>query len=302
MKNLDSHKKALIAILIASFFAGGNAVFAKIALREISPLTFSFVRYLIASILILLLFFKQRPRFDKNFLKVFLVSSLSTANIIIFSFGVRLTAASIAQMIHSSVPILTVGFSLLLIREKITKKKLLGIIIGFIGTAIIIILPLINNGAQFKNNLFGNMMVFLGAIFFSIYGVLSKKLQVKYSPVQLTIAFCLTTVVITFPLALMEHGGTFNELLKLSNFAMFAVIYTSVFGAFIFYLLYHYAIKHGSALIASVSLYIIPVIAFGWAALLLGERLTIGFMIGAALAFTGAFIVTKRSKFLPPIE
>ena len=78
-------------------------------------------------------------------------------------------------------------------------------------------------------------------------------------------------------------------------FSIFSTFYVGIFGGAVYYLLYQYAIKHGTPLIASMTMYLQPTATFLWAFFLLSERLTIGIVIGGLLAIGGAWMVTRES-------
>jgi drug/metabolite transporter (DMT)-like permease len=77
--------------------------------------------------------------------------------------------------------------------------------------------------------------------------------------------------------------------------SLVSTAYVGIIGSALWYLLYQYIIHHSSPLIASMILYLQPAATFVWAAFLLGEQLTPGFLIGAALAFIGVFFTMQTS-------
>jgi len=283
----------LLAFFGMVVIGGGNAVVAKIILNEITPIAYVFFRFLIASWLIILLWFKEKPKLDKNILKVLLVSLFSTINIFLFAYGIRLTTAISAQMIYSFVPIMTAIISYFLIKEKITYKKSLGILLCFIGTMIVVVLPKISQVSQ-SDNLTGNMLILLGAGLFAFYPVLSKKLQVDYSPLFLTVGF-LTITALIGGIMFFLNGGNLKILSQMSSKALIALLYTSILGTGVFYLLTQQVIKYGSPLLAMLSLNLVPVSTILWAGILLGEKLSLGVLIGGSLALSGVFLIKQKN-------
>jgi len=169
LKKTSDHRLALIIVIFAGILTGGTSVYVKLGLREIPPFTFTFIRFFLALVFFIPLILKTKFKINKDSLPVFLVSLLSTLNIILFSFGIRLTSASLGQLIYALVPILSVIISHYLLKEKITWKKILGILLGFAGMGVIII-PAVSN---FKT---GNSTGLLGNI-----DLIAKKYGCKYS-------------------------------------------------------------------------------------------------------------------------
>lgn len=292
---IQHQKLALIAIVAAALLGGGTPTFSKIGLKEIPPLSFIFIRFGLSLIFLSPLLIKNRHKLGKEAVPVYLLSLLATVNVILFTFGVRRTTATISQMLYAAVPIIAAVLSYILIKEKITLKKASGIMLGLIGMSLIVFLPVLTQSSKFSGDLIGNLMIFAGAISFSAYMVLSKNLQKKFSPSFLTIVFLLTTTLISGLLALAETMTDPGLWAQISINAWLAVAYVAIMGTALYYLLFQYAIKHGSPVSASMTLYLQPAAAFGWAALLLAERLTTTLVIGGILALSGAWLTTQAS-------
>lgn len=128
------------------------------------------------------------------------------------------------------------------------------------------------------------------------YTVFSKRFHKKYSPIYLNTFFILTTAVIEFFPALSEFSSDNMWWKHVSLNAIFSVFYVSALGTVVTYIFYQYAIKHGTPIIASMSLYIQPIATFLLASIILGEKLTLGFVIGSVFVLFGTWKVTKNSK------
>ncbi len=293
-EKIRKNNLAILAILGAALVGGALPVFTKIAVEEIPPFSFTFLRFLIASVFILPLFIRERPKIDRGSAKIILLSILATANVTLFAFGVKLTTASIGQMLYVAVPIVAGVFSYFILKEKITAKKALGVALGFAGASLIVFQPLFAGNLEFAGDFTGNVLLLVAIFSFALYTVLSKSAQKKYSPMYLTAIFSFTTVAV-MSLFLPADLGT-NWWSSVSTTSILATLYVGIFGTLVYYLLYQYAIKHGSPLIASVILYIQPIVTIGWASGLLGEQLTLYFVLGAVLTFVGAWIITRAKS------
>lgn len=289
---MNSKTKAILAILLGSILGGAMSPVTKIGLVKIPPFTFSFIRLFIASIIILPLFIKAKIKFDKNFFKLLLISLLPVINIAFFVSGVKLTTASIASMLYGGAPILTGLFVLMLHKESLSFKKWLLILLGLAGVGIVVLLPLIDKDSLHVGNLQGNLLITIGVITYSIYGVLTKKYVKLFSPFIVTASFIFLGSLIFFILSLFELKFKFDYLSALSLNSVLAVIYVSLFGTLAGYTLHQYAIKHGGPVSASLSFYLLPIFGFLTSFALLGERLTAGLIIGTILVFTSVALTT----------
>jgi drug/metabolite transporter (DMT)-like permease len=294
MRPLKSYNLALVTIILAAFFGGAIPVLSKIALNEIPPISFVFFRFLIASIIILPFFLREIPKI--SVLKIVFISLFATVNVTLFAFGVRLTTADVGQMLYTTVPIIVIVLSYILLKEKTTLRRFLGVIIGFAGAIMIILLPILGRGTIFSGNLVGNLLIFTAVISFSIYSVLSKKLQEQCSPICLTSLFIFTTTVILFILLPFDAASHPNWWQSVSTSGILSTLYVGIFGTAVYYLLYQYSIKHGTPTIASITLYIQPIVTFLVAYVILGEQLTAFFIIGSILVFLSAWIITRKNS------
>lgn len=284
---------ALISILIAVIIGGGVPVLSKIAVREIPSFSFTFLRFVFAAICILPFFLRSKPKFHKDFYKVVLFSLFMSFNVAMFPFGIALTTATISQTLYSFMPIIVALLSYCVLAERFTLQKMFGMTLGFLGALLIITLPVITNNAPFTGNFLGNVIIFSGAVGAAIYTFYSKPFQNHYSPQQLTSIFILITTAVLFFFALSDLWIHPHWWQNVSPISIGSTVYVGLFGTVVWYLLYQYVIKHGSPLIASMSLYLQPAAAFVWASVLLGEQLSPGLVIGAAIAFTGVYLVLK---------
>lgn len=289
---MTNQTKALLAVLGAAFVGGGAGVWIKFSLKEIPPLSFTFLRFLLAYLFVLPFLRKEKIKI-KNSLKPVLVSLFSTVNIVLFVFGIQLTNANMSQTIYAFVPVLTAIIAYFLIKERFNKQKVFGIVLGFIGISLIIMLPLIDNLNFSPGSLWGNLLIFTGVSFYAFYPVLSKKIQVNYSPIYLTAIFILTTAIIAGVLALFELTPGLTWIKETSLASWMGLISTAAFGTVIYYLLTQYAIKYGSAVIGTLTLYLQPFMTFFWAYLILGEKVTLLILIGCLLVIAGAYITTQ---------
>jgi drug/metabolite transporter (DMT)-like permease len=285
---------AIITVLLAAITGGGNPVFIKIALKEIPVFAFNFLRFFISLLLILPLFLREKPKITRDVYKLILLSLLPVVNITLFAFGIKLTTATNGQMIHAAIPIVTGIMSYFFLKEMINRNKIMGIIVGFVGAIIIVLLPIIGTQSVLKGDLFGNVLIFLSMFSWASYIVLSKKFHGKYSPVYLNTFFILTATVVEFFPAIPDFSLDSMWWQHLSISAIFSVFYVSALGTVITYVFYQYAIKHGGPVTASTTQYVQPIATFVLASIILGEKLTPWLVIGSILVLFGTWMVTKK--------
>lgn len=289
---MKDKQKGLIFILLASIFGGAAQPVIKIGLATIPPLSFVFFRFLIAGLIVFPFILKKN--LFKSFWKLLPLSILGTLNIIFALFGIQRTAATIGQLLYAGVPILTALFLFVLVKEKLNKNKIIGILVGFLGVTSVILLPILEKGSKFSGDLLGNIFIFCGVISWSLYMIYSRKALKNFSPLVVTAVFIWLTCIVAFPFFLMELITHLNWWGNLTPSSFLSVGFSSIFTTVATFVLSQYAIKYGGSILASLQFYLLPVVAYLFASFLLGEQLTPGIIIGAFLALLGVYITTKK--------
>lgn len=295
MKGLSSNTKALYAVIGATVVGGGLAVFGKIGLQVVPPFAFTFLRFVIGAIFLIPFIGKLKNLNRKKFIELFLLSLLSTTNMFLFSFGVRLTTATIAQLLYAFVPIVVGILSIWFLNRRLKVVQIVGIVVGLVGMLFLIFKPLIGNIVFVSGSGLGNLLIATGTILYSLYLIYSKKLQKRYSPVTLTAAFIGTTLIASALMAFFENISDTQWINNLNLMTYISLLYVGVLGTGVFYFLNQYAVKHGGPLAAAVIQYTTPPATLIWAMILLQEKITLEFIIGAILAYLGAWLVATKN-------
>ncbi|MCB9800626.1 MAG: DMT family transporter [Pseudomonadales bacterium] len=295
-KNSKIFSSSLIFIIIAAITGGSVPVAAKFALSFFKPFTVVALRFFFASIVLLPLVIKSKEFSIQKFKDLLPVSIIGSLNPILLFIALQFTQASFSPLIYAGVPAMTAIYVMFIKKHKIDSQKLVGIIIGLFGVGIIVLLPLLDKGFG-SMSVFGNLLIFLASLAFLSYGLISKEKQKSWSvsPIALTFYFSLVTFLISLPFVGYEFM-TFGFPTGYSSIHILSGVYIGLVGTGIFYLSYQYALKHGSAITASLFTYLQPITGIGLAALILGERITIPFIIGGTLAIIGAQIASRNKK------
>lgn len=297
MKDWLKRNQSLFLIVFIAFIGGGMSPFIKVSAKEIPPIFFTLIRFLLAGVILLPLFIRKESfKKIKNPQTLALIAIFGAGNVAISVFGIKLTTASISQTLYAVVPIFAGILSYFILKERLNNRKIFGMFLGFSGVLLIIFLPVLGKGSPFSGNLLGNFLVMIAVASFSFYTVLSKKFQKDYSPLALTSMFILITILtqaIISPIELRAHPLWWQHI---SMMAIIGLLYVGIIGTAFYYLLYQYAIKRATPVVASMVLYLQPIFSFVWAFFLLGEKLTASLIFGVILTFIGVAFVTYIPK------
>lgn len=284
----------ILALIIAHFIWGINFVVAKIALQEFPVMTLAFLRFSLASLLIvpfLLVFEKKQLTIKLDHLpKLFLGSLLMiTLNIAFFYEGLTRTSAIDASVLSMSIPIISVIGGWWFLKEKIYWMNFLGIILGLVGSVIILGLPLFFVGSANPSVLIGNLLILLACVFFVIGAIIFKQLLYKYHPLVISaIAFLVGSITFLIPAALeyINNPGWVNNI---SILGILSLLFITVLSSICAFFLMNWGLEKTGVIKANLFHYIEPAIAATFAVQFLGERISYSFIVGTILVVLGVY-------------
>jgi drug/metabolite transporter (DMT)-like permease len=288
-------KDTLFLAILAAVIGGTTPVAAKIALEVIPPFTLSFIRFFLAALILTPLVIRFSAVSFSGFRKTFLTAFIGAVNPMIVFTALLHTQASVTPLIFAGVPAMTALYFYFVNHSRLSPRQTLGMTLGFSGVFMIVGLPLLQSSANAPLALGGNTLLFLGAILFTLYGILSKKIQntLGVSPVALAYYLCLVGTLISAPFALheiMQH----NIFADLGIKHVFSAVFIGIIGTAGFFVIYQHALKTGSEVSATLFMYIQPVATIGLAYIFLGEQLAWPFFLGGGLALIGAQLASKK--------
>ncbi len=262
----------------ASAFVG-----IRIGLDDFSPGALALFRYLIASLVIALFYFRldkkpQMPLLDKLQMMFLGVLGISIYNLCL-NYGEQTVPAGIASFIVGLMPIFTVLLAIVFLRERPAFVVYIGMAVSFLGLGLI-------GFAEKANATFnGDMLVILiSAIMGATYTIMQKRLLNRYHPVVVT-----CWVIWGGTLALMPFMPAFvKEISTASSTAVVAVVYLGVFPAAIAYLCWGYVLQFLPASQAALYAYATPIISTLLGMLILNERPSHLAFLGGLIALSGA--------------
>ena len=300
MKNTSY--KAHFALLGANLIYGANHLIAKgVMPTKIGPSAFVFLRILGAGLLFWILksFIKEKVA-KKDFPLLILCGLLGVAsNQLLFFHGLNLTSPIDASIIITAVPVMVLIFSSLLLKEKITNNKLLGIIVGAIGA---VLLVWYGKKAEGTSSVLGNIFVLLNAISYALYMVLVKPLMKKYNPITIISWAFLFGFVFVFPIGIHDVLITDFSAFTLNTYLTVAfVILGTTFLAYLFNI---YALSKVSPAISGSYIYLQPVVSFimvTFYAFVLGHNeysqdISTLKIISCLLVIAGVYMISKKEK------
>ncbi len=290
------HFKAHFALLGTSIIFGVNYWIAKgLMPGYMSPFQLVIVRIAGAALLFWLVSLLMKPeKVTRRDLLIIALASLfgTTINQLLFFTALNLTSPVDVSLIHVSNPIFVLVFAAILIRERISLRKVLGIVSGATGALILIFYHRTFNIGS--SRFVGNLLAMINMMGYAVYLVIIKPVMARYSLVTVMKWVFLFGFVFTAPLTLGSLGR-----LQLSAFDLqstLSVVYVVVATTFLAYLLTLYALQWVDASVAGFYIYLQPLIVAIIAFWLGRQPMTWEKAMAAALIFLGVYLVSKKRK------
>jgi drug/metabolite transporter (DMT)-like permease len=288
---------ALIAAFLATTIYGINHTVAK----EVMPVYigssgFIMLRLLGATLIFWLisLFTPNEKIEKKDFLKILIASILGMCvNMLAFFRGLELSTPINSGIIITLSPVLVLILSYFFLKEKVTVKKIIGILIGFSG-AVFLILNSSKTGINAPNIPLGNSFFLLNASAYAGYLIVIKPLTSKYNIFTLMKWLFLIGLVLSTPI-------TFNQFVEvnwteLPWFVIWRMAYVVIGTTFLTYLFNIYALKTLSPTTVGSFIYLQPIITIGFALITGNDVLDTTKLFSCLLVFIGIYLVSIRNK------
>ncbi|MDD3726974.1 MAG: DMT family transporter [Dysgonamonadaceae bacterium] len=242
-------------------------------------------------------FFVNREKVPPRDLFLIFVASLFAIvfNQAIFITGVSMTSPINASIVTTFLPIITMVIAAFYLKEPITLKKLLGVIVGGAGAILIIVssTKLDSADSTSNRNLIGILLIFLSQTSYAIYFVFFKNFVEKYSPVTLMKWMFLFASIVYLPFGQSEFLYIDYSVIPFSVYRDIAFI---VLGSTFFtYLMVPIGQKNLRPTVASMYNNVQPIVATIAASIIGVDAFGLLKGIAIALVFIGVFIV-NRSK------
>jgi len=292
---INQRTLALTAVSIATLIYGLNYTIAKEVMPiYLKPFAFIAIRVLGATIIfwIIGLFFSSQKIEKEDYKKIILASFFGVGlNMLSFFKGLSLTTPISASVMMVTSPIMVLIFSSLIIRKAIDKQKIIGVIIGLIGTLLLITYGN-SSDTEAINSHWGNFLVFVNATSYGLYLVISKNLIHKYHPIVFVKWLYLFGVIFTVPFGYNELSSVVWQEIPVNIY--WNIGFVIVFTTCITYLFNLYGLSKLKPTTVSVFIYLQPVIATIYALIVGSDSLNIVKIGATLLIFIGVYLVTKQ--------
>jgi len=288
--------KARVVWLILCGIWGSTWLFIKLGLNDLPPLTFAGIRFLCASSILVAIIFARGvrwPRKRSEWLLIAIVGWLQfSLNYGLVFWGEQRIPSGLAAVLQSTFP----AFGLVIAHfylpeERITPKKVMGVLLGVIGVGIVFSDQLSFAG---KAALAGSVALVLSAVCGSYGNVLVKAYGTQIDPFVLAAGQMVCGFPPLLALGIATEGNPIH--LHWTATAVIALAYLVIVGSVIAFTLFYWLVRHMDVINTMLIALVTPVVAVLLGMIVLHEKFNWRLFAGAACIISGIGLIVLRKK------
>jgi drug/metabolite transporter (DMT)-like permease len=286
--------QSTLLLLALSAIWGSSFIFMRHLAPILGPVLTADMRVLIAGIALAAFFaaIRFKPGWRKNW-KHFLVLGMVNSGIpfLLYSFAALYLPGSLEAILNSTAPLFGALFSALWLAERLTLRKLAGLVLGIAGVV------LVSSMDTFERTPMGFLAVaacLLAPACYALAGIYVKKRASAVKPMAIAGGSQLAAGLVLLPLVFIFPP---TQPVTLQVGALTAAF--ALFCSALAYLIYYRLIADVGPTRALTVTFLIPIFAMAWGALFLAETITVARVVGAVVILGGTALIALPGKSLP---
>ncbi|SDH04966.1 DMT family transporter [Psychroflexus sediminis] len=274
---------------------GSSFILIKKGLVGLSPLQLTCLRVLITGIFLGLIGFKKIKQIWKWQWKWIAVSGFigTMFPTLLFSYAETEIDSAIASILNSTVPLLALVTGILFFSNRFIKKQFIGVVIGLIGSVLLILAGASLNPNQ---NYWFAVLPVIASLMYAFNANIIKSYLEKIS--ALGIATGSFLVLIPFALGTLAFTGFFNAEFLARDAVQTSLLYVTVlalFGTALAKIIFNRLIQLSNPVFSTSVTYLIPVVALFWG-YLDGEEFNLFQLAAGGVILLGVYISNRKKK------
>jgi drug/metabolite transporter (DMT)-like permease len=281
-----------VILAIQLLFAGATHIAAKAVVGEVDALTLTLFRNIISVVgfYVILMVRGMGVHIEKGSRRsIFLLGFLVVFNQYLYLFGMKYTTAANGALLYALTPIFVLLLSRYFFSDKISLRKLAGIILAFVGVTVVIFEHGVSTSADFA---FGNIMILLAVITYALFTILGRPIVLKYGALSATALVNFAGLLLILPCGVYNAATFPYESLRTIDWI--GILYLGIGTSMIGYLLWYYALRRIDAIRLAVFANGQPIVASILSVIFLGATITPQFVVGGIVTLAGVIITQRK--------
>jgi drug/metabolite transporter (DMT)-like permease len=284
---------AWLALLAIGATWGSSYYVIKKALLAFDPTQIAAMRVSIAFICFLPMLIMNWKKIRRKHIKYLIVVGFCGSGFpaILFPLAQTQLTSSFTGILSSSTPIFTLSIGALFFSLMLSKSKLIGVIIGFVGA---ILLAIFSGTGEISGNPWYALLVLLAT---ALYGISTNTINTFLKELDTFTISSFAFMIIGIPSIVYLFSGNFVHTLTTHPEGWYSFTHVAILavaGTFLATLFFFQLIKSAGVVFASTVSYIIPCVAV-LLGFLDGERLSVFHLLGMSLIIWGVYMTSRRT-------
>jgi len=299
----NGHTIGYTAAGLNVLFWGIAPILIKTGVMRVPPAVFLYYRFaIVVALTIPFIFLLKKvlhlPKKASAYWELGLLGLISNPlNLLILFYGVRYTTSAASSIIAALAPMVILVGSALFLREKISRREIIGVFLALIGTLFVVLET--PSQASASNPLLGNMLVLSYNIIWAMAVLWMKKRAQTYHPFLIGFSGWLVGLITCGLLVLFLHPSYFIPQTVFSDVpAMISIGYMAVFGSLVAFTAYQVAQKFLDASEVGILTYLQPVVTLPLSIYFMHEKIGFPGLVGIALLILGVAVAELHMRVL----
>jgi drug/metabolite transporter (DMT)-like permease len=202
--------------------------------------------------------------------------------------GERFVSAGVASLIVAATPVMVALLAVRFLGERMTAVRAAGIGLAVTGVAVLVAWG--SGGPLAIHGMVGALLVLVSPTAWAISTVIGKPMVRRYDPVALTSLVMVLATLFIVPFTIVP---TVRDVPGLTGGDWLQLAYLAVGCTALAYAIWYSALRHLEATTVAGYIYLVPPFALIWAAVFLGERLTVAGGLGGAMVLAGVLVAER---------
>ena len=288
---MESKQLKWVLLSILSLIWGSSFILIKKGLIGLTPIQLGSLRIIFAGLFLILVGFKSLSKISFQQWKFIALTALFGTFIPAYLFAIAQTEidSSVSSILNSLTPLNTLVIGSLAFGLQFRRNQIIGVIIGLIGSALLILNGAMNHPEQ---NYYYALLVIIASVCYATNVNLVKKHLSGMAPLSITTG---NFLVMLFPATLILYFTDFLDVVSMPQVqhSMLFIVILGVIGTGIANIIFFKLIQLSSPVFATSVTYLIPIVAFFWG-LLDNEMLTPIQFFGAFIILIGVYLSAKK--------
>lgn len=289
-------KVHIALFLVSLIYAATFSIAKEVMPVYIKPMGLIGIRVWGAVILLWIthaLFVREKISDKKDYLELMKCAVFGVAaNMLLFFKGLAITTPINGAILMVTTPLFVGFFSFIIMKEKASVLKILGLLLGVMGAVLLLVGP---NLSFSSATLSGDIMVILNAIIYSYYLIIAKPLLHKYNPITVIKWTFFFGGIMILPFSVPELLEV--QWIQIPASISFSILFLVAGSTFLTYLLNGWALRHANSSLVGAYIYLQPILASIIAVVLGKDELTWQKVFFGLIIFVGVYLVSLPATF-----